>query len=81
MGVYQGESLSCILFMLYTNELSLYVPNCVTVVQFADDTQLLISGKKSDLPRIIRIMEETQGTIYIWFCVNSLKVNTAKTQR
>ena len=59
--------------MLYTNELSLYVPDCVTVVQFADDTQLLISGKKSDLPRIIRIMEETLVTIYQWFCANSMK--------
>ena len=46
IGVYQGGSLSCVLFMLYSNELSLYVPDCVTVVQFADDTQLLISGKK-----------------------------------
>ena len=45
IGVYQGGSLSCVLFMLYANELSLYVPDSVTVVQFADDTQLLISGR------------------------------------
>ena len=35
---------------------SLFVPDGVRVVQFADDTKLLVRGKKSDLPRIIALV-------------------------
>ena len=80
IGVYQGGSLSCVLFMLYANELSLYVPDSVTVVQFADDTQLLISGRKRDLQRLVTIMEEALSNVFQWFCSNGMKVNAAKTQ-
>ena len=45
IGVYQGGSLSCILYTVFTNELSLFVLDGVRVVQFADDTQLLVSGR------------------------------------
>ena len=80
IGVYQGGSLSCILFMLYANELGLYVPNSVTVVQFADDTQLLISGKKGDLTLLVKTMEDALSALYQWFCANGMKVNATKTQ-
>ena len=58
IGVYQGGSLSCILYTVFTNELSLFVPDGVRVVQFADDTQLLVSSRKRDMPRIIPLMEQ-----------------------
>ena len=80
IGVFQGGSLSCVLYMLYANELSLYVPDRVTVVQFADDTQLLVSGKKSDAPMLVSTMENALSSIYQWFCANGMKVNAAKTQ-
>ena len=61
-------------------QLSLYVPDSVTVVQFADDTQLLISGRKRDLQRLVTIMEEALSNVFQWFCSNGMKVNAAKTQ-
>ena len=57
-GVYQGGSLSCVLYTVFINDLSLFVPDGIRVVQFADDTQLLVSGKKSDLPLSIALLEE-----------------------
>ncbi|XP_043234147.1 uncharacterized protein LOC122387763 [Amphibalanus amphitrite] len=58
IGVFQGGSLSCVLYTIFTNELSLFVPDGVRVVQYADDTQLLVSGKKSELPALIVRMEQ-----------------------
>ena len=43
IGVYQGGALSCVLFMLFANDLCLCVPDDFTVVQFADDTQLMVT--------------------------------------
>ena len=80
IGVFQGGSLSCVLFMLYANELNLYVPDTVTVVQFADDTQLLITGKKSDMRSLVNTMEHALSSLYQWFCANGMKVNAAETQ-
>ena len=80
IGVFQGGSLSCVLFMLFSNDLSLYVPEGVKILQFADDTQILIVGKKKDLPIIVSTMESALDTLYQWFCRNGMKVNTAKTQ-
>ena len=45
IGIFQGGSLSCILYMIYANDLSLFIPDSVSMVQFADDTQLLITEK------------------------------------
>ena len=75
-----GGSLSCVLFMLYANDLSLHTPDGVTIVQYADDTQILVNGKKHDLASIISLMEATLDILYRWFCQNGLKVNMAKTQ-
>ena len=52
----------------------------VTVVQFAGDTQLLISGKKSDMQSLVNVMESSLASLYQWFCANGMKVNAAKTQ-
>ena len=54
--------------------------DCVTVVQFADDTQLLVSGPKSELCRLVTLMETALATIFQWFCNNGMKVNASKTQ-
>ena len=80
MGIFQGGSLSCILYLLFSNDLSMHVPDGVSIVQFADDTQLLVSGPKAELSRLIALMETALSTLYQWFCNNSMKVNAAKTQ-
>ena len=68
------------LFMLFANDLSLHVPDGVTTVQFADDTQLLVTGKKHNLPAMISLMEETLESVFQWSCNNDMKINAAKTQ-
>ena len=44
IGVYQGGSLSCLLYWIYANDMSLYIDG-IEIIQFADETQLLIGGK------------------------------------
>ena len=78
-GIFQGGSLSCLLFSIFANDMSLHVPD-VTIVQFADDTQLLVSGRKADLAGLISKMESALSTLFTWFCSNDMKVNAAKTQ-
>ena len=73
IGVFQGGSLSCILYMLFANDLSLHMPDGVTIVQFADDTQILVTGKKRELANIISLMETALDTAYRWFCHNGMK--------
>ena len=80
IDVFQGGSLSCVLFSVFSNEMSLSLPENVHAVQFADDTQLLISGKKSDLPQIIDRVERAVECLYEWFCTNCMKLNAGKTQ-
>ena len=80
IGVYQGGALSCILYMLFSNDLSLHVPNGVSVVQYADDTQLIVTGRKCDLPQLVARMERALDTVHQWFCFNRMKLNCKKTQ-
>ena len=61
------------------NELSMYAEKC-TVVQFADDTQLLISGPKTHLSEMIFSLESELERILDWFSQNLLKINASKTQ-
>ena len=46
VGVYQGGSMSCILWSIFANDLCLTVPENVRIVQFADDTQIWTTGNK-----------------------------------
>ena len=50
------------------------------MVQYADDTQLLVSGKKKSLPELIATMEQTLSSLDVWFHSHGLKVNTGKTE-
>ena len=50
------------------------------VVQYADDTQVLISGKKDSLPQLIASMEQTLDSLDVWFHSHGLEVNTGKTE-
>ena len=80
IGVYQGGALSCIMYMLYANDLSLFVAEDVSIVQYADDTQLMVTGRKADVVRLIARMEDALDTVYQWFCHNGMKLNAKKTQ-
>ena len=50
------------------------------MVQYADDTQVLVSGKKDSLPQLIATMEQALSSLGAWFHSHGLKVNTGKTE-
>ena len=79
MGVFQGSALGPLLFTVFANDLSLFTAEA-RVVQYADDTQVIVSGKKNELPSLIAKMEASLASLDIWFRSNSLKVNASKTQ-
>ncbi len=56
-----------------------YVSDC-TLVQYADDTQLLHQGHLDKLNEIIHQTELTLKTIKTYFSENGLMVNESKTQ-
>ena len=79
IGVYQGGSLSCLLYTIYANDMCLHVDD-FEIIQFADDTQLLITGNKSQLSQMIKKLEQALARLSDWFCENRLSVNARKTQ-
>ena len=79
-GVYQGGSLSCLLYSIYSLDMTLYIEGDVEGITFADDTQLAISGPKSRLPKMIETLENTLSSLSDWFAANRLKINANKTQ-
>ena len=50
------------------------------MVQYADDTQVLVSGKKASLPQLIVSMEQALTSLDVWFHSHGLKVNSSKTE-
>ena len=79
MGVFQGSALGPLLYTIFSNDLSLFVPGA-TVVQYADDTQVMVCGNKTALSDLIERMEQALSSLDLWFRANSLKVNPDKTQ-
>ena len=78
IGIFQGSALGPLLYCVFAN-LSLFAEDAV-VVQYADDTQILVSGKKSDFHNVVRRMERVLSSLDLWFRTNGLKVNAEKTQ-
>ena len=76
-GVFQGSSLGPTLFCAFANDLSLYVSDAL-VVQYADDTQVLVSGPKSAVSALVSRMERALSSLGDYFHSNGLKVNVKK---
>ena len=79
IGIFQGSALGPLLFCVFANDLSLFAEDAV-VVQYADDTQLLVSGPKSDFQNVIARLERVLTSLDTWFHFNGLKINVDKTQ-
>lgn len=80
IGIYQGTALGPLLFSIFSNDLCLHVPDTVKIVQYADDTQLMVSGRKTELPSLIRTLEAALESVNDWFASRKMKVNAKKTQ-
>ena len=79
IGTYQGSALGPLLFSIYANDLPLYTED-MHVVQYADDTQVAVSGWIGDIGSLVQHMEHNLALLSRWFGKNGIKINAQKTQ-
>ena len=75
-GVPQGSILGPKLFILYINDIC-NTSTLLKFILFADDTTIFWSG--SDLNELSRHMSNELVKLSIWFAINKLSLNVAKT--
>ena len=78
MGVSQGSALGPLLFTVFANDLLIYTGDAVAL-QYADDTQILVSGPRNDFRGLISRMEASFASLNAWFSAHAMKVNATKT--
>lgn len=66
-----------ILFVIFVNDLSEYIPE-VNIIQFVDD--ITIQFESRDIERILKMSLASQSRALKWFEVNGLSMNHSKTQ-
>ena len=76
-SVPQGSVLGPLLFLLYINDIQ-YCSELVSIILFADDTNILYSD--SCLEKLNEILQMEMNKIATWLNVNRLSLNTAKTK-
>ncbi len=73
-GVPQGSFIGPILFNNYMNNIASFLPNC-DVIQYADDTQIILSSNIDKLKDRIQKDEDTLKLAKIYFNANGLMLN------
>ncbi|XP_068235656.1 uncharacterized protein [Palaemon carinicauda] len=78
-GVPKGSILGPLLFNTYVNDLRIFLSDCF-IVQYADDTQIIIDGYIDNLEDLVRKAEEILYRVKMYFQINGLLLNESKTQ-
>jgi len=77
LGVPQGSVLGPVLFLLYINDLEMYLNNELSCTLYADDTSIILSDKDSSL--LTTKCNLNLNKLVEWFNSNSLYLNKSKT--
>ena len=77
-GVPQDSLTGPILFLVYTNDIPSHL-DC-NVISYADDSQILLSSKISEIPMMTSRLEQNLRSLETWYRANCLKLNASKTQ-
>ena len=85
IGTFQGTCLGPLMHNSATNDLTCFVPKDIdgfriTVVRYADDCQVGITGPRSRLPALKRALEKVLDIMSTWFLEHSMKINASKTE-
>ena len=85
IGTFQGSCLGPLLYNIFSNDLSCYIPEHmngfrVTMVRYADDAQLAITGPRSKLAEMQRSLEAVLDVTGTWFLQHGMMVNAGKTE-
>lgn len=78
-GVPQGSILGPLLYSMYSNDLPSCVVNC-NIHMYADDVQLYLGFKKSDLVNNINLINDDLARIINWASANGLTLNASKSK-
>ena len=79
-GVPQVSVLGPLLFNLYVNDMPSVVCEMCTIVQYADDTQVMVSGPPEDISSITSRLQVVLLRLAEWLARNRMDLNVAKTQ-
>ena len=79
-GVPQGSVLGPMLFNLFVNDMPSVVSGLCSIAQYADDTQVLVSGSPQNVSVITSRLQEGLCRLAEWFSRNRLALNVSKSQ-